>query len=162
MRSEPAVSAVMEDYLEAILRLVRRKGAARVRDIAKALSVHKSTVTASLKNLADKGLIHYSPYETTTLTSEGHKIAEQVTKSHSAIREFLNDVLLVPDDLAEQNACRMERVMDKNVLKRLILFAQFVKGHPMSGRNLTRRFKKYFEEHQKPSRTRRNDLQEAT
>jgi DtxR family Mn-dependent transcriptional regulator len=151
LNSAPAVSAILEDYLEAILQLVRRKGAARVRDIAKALSVHKSTVTASLKNLADKGLVHYSPYEITTLTSKGRKIAEQVTQNHSAIRTFLNEVLLAPDDLAEQNACRMEHVMDREVLERLILFAEFVKQHPASGRNLTRRFKKYFQEHHKAS-----------
>jgi DtxR family Mn-dependent transcriptional regulator len=153
--AEPTVSAVMEDYLEAILQLVRRKGAARVRDIAKALTVHKSTVTASLRNLADKGLVHYSPYETTTLTRQGRQIAEQVAQSHAAIREFLNHVLLVPEDIAEQNACRMEHVMDPNVLQRLILFAQFLKEHPESGKNMNRRLKKYLQQKTTPARRHR-------
>jgi DtxR family Mn-dependent transcriptional regulator len=50
MRADNHISSTLEDYLEAILVLTERTGAARVRDIASELSVHKSTVTAALKN----------------------------------------------------------------------------------------------------------------
>jgi DtxR family Mn-dependent transcriptional regulator len=134
MAAGHAVSATVEDYLEAILNLEREKRVARVRDIAKALSVHKSTVSAALKSLADKSLINYSPYETTTLTPRGRRIAEEVSHSHGVIRRFLTDVLLVDEGVAEANACRMEHDVDKAVLDRLVLFARFLRRHPRAGR----------------------------
>ena len=111
-----AVSTSTEDYLEAILRLIAEKGAARVRDIAAALSVHKSTVSATLKTLSEKGLVKYSPYEIAILTPTGQEIAQNVSGRHEVIRRFLSEVLAVSDAAAETNACRMEHVLDAEAL----------------------------------------------
>ena len=128
------ITSAQEDYLEAILRLAREKGAARVRDIADALSVHKSTVTAALKNLAARKLVNYSPYEMTTLTPKGQALAEEIEEHHASIRQFLTDVLLIDDATAEENACRMEHAMDDVVLARLGDFAKFSAGSGKKGR----------------------------
>jgi DtxR family Mn-dependent transcriptional regulator len=120
------VSATSEDYLEAILRLDAEKGAARVRDISAALSVHKSTVSLTLKSLAGKGLIEYAPYETTRLTPEGRRIAEGVSASHRAIKRFLTDVLMVDEGTAGRNACRMEHAMDRSVVARLVSLNRYL------------------------------------
>ena len=125
-----SVSSTQEDYLEAILALVRAGGAARVRDLAVALRVHKSTVTAALRSLAEKRLVRYAPYERATLTPQGQAIAEGVTRNHDAIRAFLREVLRVDAEAAEANACRMEHVMDKDVLERLVQFAKRVRRCP--------------------------------
>jgi len=121
------VSSTLEDYLETILSLAEEKGAARVRDIASRLGVHKSTVTAALKALAEKGFVNYAPYEIATLTKEGARIAERVTHDHEAIQWFLKEMLLVDDDVAEANACRMEHVIDKRVVERLLLLGRCLK-----------------------------------
>jgi DtxR family Mn-dependent transcriptional regulator len=113
------VSGALEDYLEAILVLERRKGAARVRDIAVELSVHKSTVTAALKQLAEKGFLNYSPYEIATLTKSGRRVAEDINRNHQTIRCFLTDVLGLGAKRAEANACRMEHVLDPVVITRM-------------------------------------------
>ena len=146
------VSATLEDYLEAILTLSRKTGGARARDIANTLRVHKSTVTAALKNLSDKGLINYSPYEITTLTPEGEEIAQGVTNSHRIIHDFLTDVLLIDDKVAEKNACRLEHDVDEQVLDRLVLFAEFVKTHPRTGSDWLDRFGSYARETDSDSR----------
>ena len=122
------VSATLEDYLETILTLDREKGAARVRDIAENLSVHKSTVSAMLKSLGEKGLISHAPYQVAQLTAEGRRIAEQVASDHSAIKTFLQDVLLLGDATAAENACRMEHVLDRRVVRRLTQFARFAQA----------------------------------
>lgn len=140
-----ALSATFEDYMEAISRLVAEKGAARVRDVARALSVHKSTVTAALKVLSDKDLVNYAPYEAATLTPRGKRIANEVARRHQVIQRFLSDVLLVPDDVAAANACRMEHVMDKEILRRLSRFAEFVKECPRAGEDWLRKFSDYYE-----------------
>ena len=46
------LSSTLEDYLEAIFRIEKKKRAARVRDIAGRVGVTKSTVNAALKSLA--------------------------------------------------------------------------------------------------------------
>lgn len=139
------LSATLENYLEAISRLIVEKGAARARDIADALAVHKSTVTAALKSLAERDLINYAPYEYATLTPQGQRIAQRIVHRHEVISRFLTDVLLVDQDAADANACRMEHVLDKEVLERLRLFAEFVKECPRTGGDWLEKFRSYFE-----------------
>jgi len=127
MSESAALSATLEDYLEAVSRLIAEKGRVRVLDIADALSVHKSTVTAALKSLTEKGLINYSPYESATLTAEGQEAANEIARRHEVVRRFLMDVLSLRKDVAEANACRMEHVLDKEVLDRLHLLCELVR-----------------------------------
>lgn len=134
-----AVSAVQEDYLEAILRLTRRKGVARARDIAENLTVHKSTVTAALRALAAKGLLEYSPYEHATLTAGGLERAQRVSEQHGRLRRFLAEVLLLDEQTAEINACRMEHAMDPDVVERLARLSEFLAREKRAGRDTTRR-----------------------
>ncbi len=138
-----SLSEKLEDYLEVILEFEREKRPARVRDIAENLSVHKSTVTAALHNLADKGLVKYSPYEIAKLTPSGRRIAKEVTRHHNVIRNFLTEVLLIDNKLAEENACRMEHVMDRQVLDRLTYFARFIEECPRAGRDWLTRFAEF-------------------
>jgi len=139
-----SLSSTLEDYLETISRLDAEKGAVRVRDIAEAMSVHKSTVTAALKSLSEKRLVNYSPYEVSTLTPEGRRVAEEIARRHEVIRRFLVEILLVEKDVAEENACRMEHVVDKDVLRRLSLFAEFVKECPRAGEDWLQMFRQYY------------------
>jgi len=149
--ADPApLTATLEDYLEAISRLTEKKGAARVRDIAKALSVHKSTVTAALKSLSEKDLINYAPYELATLTKRGRKVAEEVSRRHRGIRDFLVDVLCIDERTADENACRLEHAMDKVVFQRLGLFARFVKDCPRAGEDWIGRFRAFVEQGEIP------------
>ena len=140
-----ALSATLEDYLEAIARLVAENGVARVRDIATALSVHKSTVTSALKVLAERGLVNYSPYEVITITPEGNKGAKDIARRHSVIQRFLAEVLSVDEGVAQANACRMEHVVDREVLEHLAMFAEFVGECPRAGRDWLEHFRYYYE-----------------
>jgi DtxR family Mn-dependent transcriptional regulator len=62
-----ALSASLEDYLEAILRIVQEKQVARAKDVGKRLNVGRSSVTGALHALADRKLINYAPYDLRTL-----------------------------------------------------------------------------------------------
>ena len=134
------LSASLEDYLEAILKLEVQARPARVRDLASELSVHKSTVSAALKSLSEKGLVNYSPYELATLTAEGRRIAEAVSSRHHTIKRFLSEVLGVPDEQAAENACRMEHVIDSDVAKRMVLLAEFAEKSAAGGDDWPSRF----------------------
>src|SRR5512142_1982408 len=102
MRSQPApptpheLSESLEDYLEAIYHLEREARVARAADIASRLNVSRPSVTGALRGLAERGLIHYVPYGTVTLTAEGRRAANAVVRRHSILKEFLEKVLSLP------------------------------------------------------------------
>jgi DtxR family Mn-dependent transcriptional regulator len=139
------LSAALEDYLEAMAQVIAERGTARVRDIATALSVHKSSVTGALRSLAEKGLVDYAPYEIATLTPKGQEIARRIAHRHEVIRGFLVGVLSVDEAMAEANACRMEHDLDREVLERLRLFAEFVNRCPHCGQERLQAFQQYYE-----------------
>jgi DtxR family Mn-dependent transcriptional regulator len=120
------LSAPLEDYLETIAELIEDHGSARAGQIAKELSVHKSTVTAALQSLSRKGLVNYAPYQAATLTTDGESRAAEIIRRHESIKRFLTDVLLIADPVAEENACRLEHTLDDEVLARMGQFADFL------------------------------------
>lgn len=138
-----ALSEALEDYLEAISQLVDEKGYARARDIAHALSVHKSTVTAALRSLSDKGLINYSPYEMVTLTDAGKGLATNVVRRHKALSRFFIDVLDVDEKIAETNACRIEHAIGDGVMRRLNCFVEFMWDSSVPAKQLPQAFREY-------------------
>lgn len=120
------LSSTLEDYVEAIYRLEREKRTARVRDIADMVGVAKSTVNAALKSLAAKGLVEYSPYELIVLTAEGREAASDIVTSHEILKHFLEDVLMLDSEKAEDSACRMEHAVDRELIERFACFLAFV------------------------------------
>jgi DtxR family Mn-dependent transcriptional regulator len=124
------LTSSLEDYLEAILFLVRQGRVARVRDIARLLGVGMPSVSSALRTLSKRKLVNYDPYELITLTDPGREAAERVAQRHNVLRRFLIDVLGVDPATAEANACRMEHGVDQDVLERLRRFAAYVQGCP--------------------------------
>lgn len=120
------LSSTLEDYVEAIYRLERDKRTARVRDIAERVGVAKSTVNAALKSLASKGLVEYEPYELIVLTEAGREAAADIVTSHEILRHFLQDVLMLDSEQAEESACKMEHAVDRPVIERFACFLAFV------------------------------------
>ena len=147
MKTAADVSSKQEDYLEAILRLIRSEGRARVGDVAASLGVHKSTVTAALHLLHEKGLVLYAPYADVTLTDRGRAVAARVAGDHAVIREFLQDVLCIPRDTAEVNACRMEHAMDGRVLAHLGALVEHMQSWRSTDEGAWRRFRRRFRRH---------------
>ena len=127
------LSESLEDYLEIILALEKTNKVARVKDIAEKMGVLRASVTGALKNLAEKGLINYKPYSFITLTRKGATIAKDITRRHSVIKDFLQNVLLLDTESAEKNACRMEHAMDKVAVDRLIKFLEYIHDCPKTG-----------------------------
>jgi DtxR family Mn-dependent transcriptional regulator len=139
-RDSDKLSPSLEDYLEAVLILVRGGSVARVRDISAHLGVGKSSVTGALKTLAKRGLVNYEPYQFITLTDHGRELAEEVSARHVLLREFLSEVLGLDEDAAEANACRMEHAVDAELLEQLGKFSVLVRTCPRAGENWVRAF----------------------
>jgi DtxR family Mn-dependent transcriptional regulator len=133
MARDEALSASLEDYLEAVFHIVSEKQAARAKDISERLKVSGSSVTGALRSLGEKGLVNYAPYDVITLTSEGRKMAEDVVRRHEALRDFFVNVLAVKPADADEAACAMEHYIPKDIVERLIEFANFVEMCPRGG-----------------------------
>jgi len=130
----------LEDYLEAVSMLVHRDGFARVRDIAAATGVRKSTVTAALKHLGRAGLIHHDPYQLVTLTAAGEATAGKIRYKHVTLRRFLVEVLGLEAQTAEDTACRMEHVMGDVAVERIALLAELLQSGAGDSNGWARRF----------------------
>lgn len=96
-----------EDYLETILVLLHRKGHVRSIDIANEMSYSKPSVSTAMKKLRENGFIQVDEIGLITLTDEGRAIAESVYERHTLLSQVLID-LGVPEDIAREDACRLE------------------------------------------------------
>ena len=119
-----ALSASLEDYLEVILQLERVSRVARVSEIAGRLGVSRPSVTGALKNLGARQLVAHARYGHVTLTQDGARISVEVERRHLAIRDFLTGILGVPCDRAESTACRMEHVLEPEILAYFVDYAE--------------------------------------
>ncbi len=134
------LSATLEDYLGVVLTLQREKRFARVSDIASALHVAKSAVTAALQSLAVKGLVNYQPYEPVTLSKEGEQQAEEILFRHRIIIDFLRDVLAIEPREAESIACQMEHAINGVALEKFVCFLAFIGTRSDKGKTWLKEF----------------------
>ncbi len=133
MPPEDKLTASQEDYLEAIYHISADKMAARAKDIADHLDVRASSVTGALRSLGKMGLVNYAPYDLITLTEQGRAVAEEVVRRHEALKNFLVNVLGVEQQEADEAACRMEHTVSKNIVERLVKYAEYVEKCPKGG-----------------------------
>ena len=150
-RKIDGLSSSLEDYLETIYKLEQENRVARSKDVAKALGVGKSSVTAALKTLTERGFIDYSPYQHIVLTDAGQQAARDVLRRHEVLQEFLEEILAVPTELATSSACKLEHAIEGEVLERLLLFVDFFSACPR-GQSLLAEFKRVCNEGLDPSR----------
>ena len=76
-------------------------------DIANEMSYSKPSVSTAMKKLRENGYIHVDEIGLITLTDEGRAIAESVYERHTLLSQVLID-LGVPEDIAREDACRLE------------------------------------------------------
>ena len=80
----------VEDYLEAIWNLEKRKGYIKVKDIADRLDVSRPSVSEMIRKLAENDYILYEKYGGIVFTGKGKKLAQEIKRRHSLFVEFIN------------------------------------------------------------------------
>lgn len=138
----------MEDYLEAIEVLSRKKKVTRVKDIAKSLNIKMPSVTAALNKLEEKGLINYEKYGYIELTEEGKKIADRVYSRHSFLTYFFHDILMIDINCADRVACRVEHHLTPEACRQIYRFLEFHESENKNGEGWTQRLKAILEQKQ--------------
>lgn len=117
-------------YLKSVYEIQRKKGAARVTDIANRVGVNKASVTSALRNLAKRKLLHYAPYDVITLTDEGTRVAEGIERKYEALKTFFTEVLGVDEELADKEACDLEHHLSPAIHERLVGFIEYYESCP--------------------------------
>lgn len=108
------LTSSMEDYLEAVLVLQQQKGYVRCVDVAELLDVKKPSVSRAVKELSKKKCLIKKDDGTLSLTEQGQQIYEK--------HQFFTKRLVeagVPQDIAAQDACKLEHVISEISFKKL-------------------------------------------
>jgi DtxR family Mn-dependent transcriptional regulator len=115
-----ALSKTDREALKAIYRL-SRDGEAHTGAVADRLGLSPGTVTATIKRLADRGLLDHKPYRGVELTTEGRRAAITSMRRHRIIERFLADMLGYAWNEADRLATAFEHEIPQEVEDRLFV-----------------------------------------
>lgn len=113
------ITASLEDYLEAIYFLNGKNDYVRVTDIAAHLGISKPSVNRAVNTLKEMDYVEHEHYGSLKLTEEGVKIAKSVAERHIMLKSFLEEILGVESETAENEACEIEHVLSADTIKKM-------------------------------------------
>ena len=133
----------IEDYVELVYNLQKKKERVHTNDIANVLDVNPASVTEIFQKLSTEGYIDYEKYSGVTLTEKGKRIALQIKNKHEALRDFLL-FLGLDEKTAEKDACEMEHILHPDTMNVIVKFVEIIR-HCEATPFWLQRFKKYVE-----------------
>ena len=151
-------SPSMEDYLEAIANLGKKKKVVRVSQIGQALQVSMPSVTSALQKLSDEGLVKHEKYGYVELAPQGKEIAKETIRRHKALKRFFTQALGIAEKTAEEDACKIEHVISLVSMERLVKFLEFMEACPLGDANFPRRYRYFLEQGKLPEECLRKNL----
>ncbi len=113
---------LIEDYVELIGDLLKHQGEARSTDVATRMGVSQATVAKMMRRLKSLDLVVSKPYRSLFLTRAGEAMAEESSKRHAIVLQFLR-ALGVDDDTARIDAEGMEHHVSQETLDIMQRFA---------------------------------------
>ncbi len=105
-----------ENYLETILMLKEKNGTVRSIDIAREMNFSKPSVSRAMSILREDGFITMEHSGEIELTDKGKAKADEIYGRHQLLTRFIQRVAGVDEEMAERNACRMEHILDQDVV----------------------------------------------
>jgi DtxR family Mn-dependent transcriptional regulator len=106
------------EALKAIYRL-SGQGEAHTGVLAERLGLSPGTITATVKRLADRGLVDHKPYRGVELTLPGQRAAIASIRRHRIVERFLADMLGYAWNEADRLATSFEHELPQEVEDRL-------------------------------------------
>ena len=110
-----------EDCLEALYELSKR-GPARLTPLSQRMRISKPSASSCLERLERVGMVTHDHYSHFNLTPLGVKVARGVSRTHSLLSRFLSEVLGVPTEKADEEACALEHAFTPETIERLRKF----------------------------------------
>ena len=120
MKTEDALSATVEEYLETIYNMSMEGEVVIGARLAEKFRVSAPTVTEMLKRLMRDGFVEMDNKRHVTLTEAGCQAAEAVLRRHRLTERFLVDMLGMQWHQVHEEACRLEHFISGAVEARVI------------------------------------------
>ena len=115
----------LQDYLELIYNKIINKEEIKAVDIAREFEISRSSVSEALIRLADKDLIIYEGKRGIQITRKGKIEAKKVIKKHKILSEFFHEILHINKKTADENACKIEHVINDEIISQIKKFTCF-------------------------------------
>ena len=110
-----------EDYLETILILREKNGNVRSIDIVNKLNYSKPSISIAMKKLKSEGMVEMDLNGYITLTPKGEEVAQRIYSRHKLLEKCLLAIGVEPET-AEEEACRIEHVIDDDTYDKINAF----------------------------------------
>ena len=107
------------EALKAVYRLTKDGEGAHTGALADHLHLSPGTVTATVKKLAERGLLDHKPYKGVELTQHGRRTAISAIRRHRIVERFLADMLGYAWNEADKHAAAFEHDIPQEVEDRL-------------------------------------------
>lgn len=120
-------------HLTTIQLLLDEFGYARVSDVARHLGITRGSVSVTLKGLRQRGLVVEDDHKHLGLSEEGMRIARGIRIKRILMKTMLRDVLGIPDELAEQDACKIEHLVSDFTAEAISKFLQKLSANDSAG-----------------------------
>ena len=112
-----------EMYLETIHILSKKSVSVRAVDISEHMGFSKPSVSRALGLLKSGGYVEADAEGYLTLTDIGLEVAEKIYERHTMLTAFLIK-LGVPEDIASEDACKIEHHISDESFKAIKKYAQ--------------------------------------
>lgn len=129
-------------HLMAIYELLKRNGYVRGVDVSKYLDISRSSVSITMKKLAARGYVMEDENKFYRFTAHGEELINNVLGKRRIIKLFFENVLGLSADVAEEEACKIEHLLEEQTSQKLMTFLGFY----LSERKAVQNFKKQFAE----------------
>src|SRR5438132_13146944 len=116
-----ALTKSERETLKSIYRLSRDGEGAHTGALAEALGVSPGTATATVKRLAERGLLDHRPYRGVELTVTGRQAAIAAIRRHRIVERFLSDMLGYAWNEADRLATSFEHELPQEVEARIFI-----------------------------------------
>jgi DtxR family transcriptional regulator, Mn-dependent transcriptional regulator len=119
---------LFEDYAKAIYQICGESKSARAHTgvLARRIGVADGTASTMIRNLAEAGLVVFTPYEGAQLTETGRELAMRVLRRHQLITLLLTRVLGIDRSEVQQEAETLEHAVSEKLTDRIDSYL----GHP--------------------------------
>lgn len=119
------ITKSLEDYIEYIYMSLSDDKELKAIDIAKKFNISRASVSEALIRLCELGLVIYEGRKGIIVTEKGEIEAKRVIKKHQILLNFFNKTLNIEFEKASDNACKIEHVIDDDIISMLEKFNHY-------------------------------------
>ncbi len=127
-------------HLMAMHDLIKHRGYVRGVDIAKHLGISRSSVSITMRKLVNRGYVTEDENKFYLLSEKGSALIDSVLYKRNIIKIFFEQALHLDATRAEEEACKIEHLLERETGERLMTFLGFY----LSGQEGAKAFRKQF------------------